>query len=158
MTSPAPGPPPGGEAGECFWSKPPSIPPIWRGGKPLDVGWGTDLYYSASCRSAHSEWVFRAFHCRRPCRPTWRWPHIQRLPRSASQRNYGGYSKRRSPWVGANGTRGLLAYCSDYKCNHLKTMTPAEVDKWRDSARLSDLEPRFICKGHSIASSDTNVN
>ena len=31
---------------------------------------------------------------------------------------------------------GLLVYCADYKCSHLKTMTPAEVDKWPDSVRL----------------------
>jgi hypothetical protein len=45
-----------------------------------------------------------------------------------------------------SGVRGLLVYCSDYKCSHLKTLAPAEVDRWPDSVRLSDLEPRFVCK------------
>lgn len=43
-------------------------------------------------------------------------------------------------------TRGLLVYCADYRCSHSLKMTPAEVDKWPDSVRLSDLEPRFTCK------------
>jgi hypothetical protein len=41
------------------------------------------------------------------------------------------------------GVRGLLIYCSDYKCSHLFTMSG---DQWRDDMRLSDLEPRFVCK------------
>ena len=40
------------------------------------------------------------------------------------------------------GVRGLLIYCSDYKCSHLITMSG---DRWPDDMRLSDLEPRFIC-------------
>ena len=45
-----------------------------------------------------------------------------------------------------SGVSGLLVYCSDYKCSHLKTLAPVEVDQWPDSVRLSDLEPRFVCK------------
>jgi hypothetical protein len=41
------------------------------------------------------------------------------------------------------GVRGLLIYCSDYKCSHLITMSG---DRWPDHMRLSDLEPRFVCK------------
>ena len=40
------------------------------------------------------------------------------------------------------GVRGLLIYCSDYKCSHLIRMSG---DRWPDDMRLSDLEPRFIC-------------
>jgi hypothetical protein len=40
------------------------------------------------------------------------------------------------------GVRGLLIYCSDYKCGHLITVSG---DRWPDEMRLSDLEPRFIC-------------
>ena len=40
------------------------------------------------------------------------------------------------------GVRGLLIYCSDYKCSHLITMSG---DRWPDEMRLSDLAPRFIC-------------
>jgi len=41
-----------------------------------------------------------------------------------------------------SGVRGLLNYCSDYKCSHLITMSG---DGWPDEMRPSDLEPRFIC-------------
>jgi hypothetical protein len=40
------------------------------------------------------------------------------------------------------GVRGLLIYCSDYKCSHLITMSG---DRWPNDMRLSDLEPRFVC-------------
>jgi hypothetical protein len=53
-----------------------------------------------------------------------------------------------------SGVSGPLVYCFDYKCSHLKTMTPAEVDKWPDDVRLSDLEPRFVCKRCGVRGSD----
>jgi hypothetical protein len=40
------------------------------------------------------------------------------------------------------GVRGLLIYCSDYKCSLLITMSGG---RWPDDMRLSDLELRFIC-------------
>jgi hypothetical protein len=40
------------------------------------------------------------------------------------------------------GVRGLLIYCSDYRCSHLITMSG---DSWPDDVRLSDLEPRLVC-------------
>jgi hypothetical protein len=40
------------------------------------------------------------------------------------------------------GVRGVLVYCSDYRCSHSLTLI---ADEWRDDQRLSDLEPRFIC-------------
>jgi hypothetical protein len=40
------------------------------------------------------------------------------------------------------GVRGLLIYCSDYKCSHLVTTSGED---WPDDMRLSDLESRFIC-------------
>jgi hypothetical protein len=43
----------------------------------------------------------------------------------------------------AAGVRGLLIYCSDYKCGHWTTMS---ADRWPDDVRLSDLEPRFACQ------------
>jgi hypothetical protein len=45
------------------------------------------------------------------------------------------------------GLRGLLIYCSDYKCSHSIAIS---ADQWPDHLRLSDLEPRFVCKvcGH----------
>jgi hypothetical protein len=43
----------------------------------------------------------------------------------------------------AGGVRGLLIYCSDYKCSH---STAISADQWPDHVRLSDLEARFVCK------------
>jgi hypothetical protein len=41
------------------------------------------------------------------------------------------------------GVRGVLIYCSDYKCSH---STAISADQWPDHVRLSDLEARFVCK------------
>jgi hypothetical protein len=41
----------------------------------------------------------------------------------------------------ASGVRGLLIYCSDYRCSH----SIAQMgDVWPDDVRLSDIEPRFV--------------
>lgn len=40
----------------------------------------------------------------------------------------------------ASGDRGMLVYCSDYKCSH---STAISADRWQDDVRLSDLEPLF---------------
>jgi hypothetical protein len=50
----------------------------------------------------------------------------------------------------ASGVRGLLVYCSDYKCSH---STAISADKWQDSVRLFDIEPLFTCHacGHKGA-------
>jgi hypothetical protein len=40
-----------------------------------------------------------------------------------------------------SGVRGILIYCSDYRCSH---STAASADQWSDDVRLSDIEPRFI--------------
>jgi hypothetical protein len=45
-----------------------------------------------------------------------------------------------------SGVSGLLIYCADFRCSHQTILAPADVDAWPDSLRLSDLEPRFICK------------
>ena len=42
----------------------------------------------------------------------------------------------------ASGVRGLLIYCSDYKCAHWTV----SADPWPDEVRLSDIEPLFVCK------------
>jgi hypothetical protein len=39
------------------------------------------------------------------------------------------------------GVRGLLIYCSDYKCSHSIAIS---ADPRPDHVRLSDLEPRFL--------------
>ncbi len=41
------------------------------------------------------------------------------------------------------GVRGLLIYCADFKCSHSVAVL---ADQWPDEVRLSDLEPRFVCK------------
>jgi hypothetical protein len=43
----------------------------------------------------------------------------------------------------AAGVRGLLVYCSDYRCSNWKAISG---DRWPGDVRLSDLEPRFICE------------
>lgn len=43
----------------------------------------------------------------------------------------------------ASDPRGLLVYCSGYRCSHLVKLGSAGVGRWSDSVRLSDLEPRF---------------
>ncbi|WP_063982902.1 hypothetical protein [Bradyrhizobium sp.] len=39
------------------------------------------------------------------------------------------------------GVRGVLIYCH---CGHHIAL---DADRWPDSVRLSDLEPRFVCRG-----------
>jgi hypothetical protein len=41
------------------------------------------------------------------------------------------------------GVRGVLIYCSDYKCSHSIAIS---ADRWPDDLRLSDLEALFVCK------------
>jgi hypothetical protein len=55
------------------------------------------------------------------------------------------------------GVRGVLIYCSDYKCSHLVTMSG---DQWPDGMRLSDLELRFVCSacGKRCADSRPDFN
>jgi hypothetical protein len=43
----------------------------------------------------------------------------------------------------SSGVRGVMVYCTDYKCSHSIAM-PA--DGWPDDVRLSDIEQRFVCK------------
>ena len=41
------------------------------------------------------------------------------------------------------GVRGVLVYCADHHCSHSVAMN---ADRWADDVRLSDVEPRFVCK------------
>jgi hypothetical protein len=43
----------------------------------------------------------------------------------------------------AAGVRGLLIYCSDYRCSHWIAISG---DRWPHDMRLSYLEPRFVCQ------------
>jgi hypothetical protein len=38
---------------------------------------------------------------------------------------------------------GVLIYCADYHCSHSVALS---ADRWPDELRLSDLEPRFVCR------------
>ena len=38
------------------------------------------------------------------------------------------------------GVRGLLIYCSDYRCSH---STAISGDRWPDDVRLSEIESKF---------------
>ena len=40
------------------------------------------------------------------------------------------------------GVRGVLIYCSDYKCSH---SIAVNADRWPDDVRLSNIEERFVC-------------
>jgi hypothetical protein len=44
---------------------------------------------------------------------------------------------------GRSGTRSILVFCADYRCSHSIAMS---ADCWPDDTRLSDIEPRFVCK------------
>jgi hypothetical protein len=55
----------------------------------------------------------------------------------------------------ASGVRGLLIYCSDYRCSH---WTAISGDRWPDAVRLSDLEPRFTCQARGTKGADVRPN
>jgi hypothetical protein len=42
----------------------------------------------------------------------------------------------------ASGVRGLVIYCTDYRCSHSRAISG---DPWPDDVRLSDIEHRFRC-------------
>jgi hypothetical protein len=49
------------------------------------------------------------------------------------------------------GVRGLLVYCSDYRCSHSMAING---DRWPDEVRLSDIEPRFTCNACGTRGAD----
>ena len=51
----------------------------------------------------------------------------------------------------AAGVRGLLIYCSNYKCSHSIAING---DRWPDDVRLSDIEPRFTCQACGLKRAD----
>jgi hypothetical protein len=42
----------------------------------------------------------------------------------------------------ASGVRGVIIYCSDFRCSHWVRLS---ADQWSDEARLSDVEPELTC-------------
>jgi hypothetical protein len=55
----------------------------------------------------------------------------------------------------AAGVRGILVYCSDYKCSHSIALM---ADRWPVDARLSNIEPQFVCKACGKRGADVRPN
>jgi hypothetical protein len=55
----------------------------------------------------------------------------------------------------SSGVRGLLVYCSDYRCSHHIAIGG---DRWSDDVRLFDLEPRFVCSACGKRGADVRPN
>jgi hypothetical protein len=51
----------------------------------------------------------------------------------------------------SSGVRGVIVYCTDYKCSQSIALA---ADQWSDDVRLSDVEPRFVCKACSKRGAD----
>ena len=51
----------------------------------------------------------------------------------------------------ASGVRGLVVFCSDYKCSHSVKISG---DGWPGNLRLSDLEPMSVCKTCGVRGAD----
>jgi hypothetical protein len=51
----------------------------------------------------------------------------------------------------STGVFGIMVFCADYKCSHSIAMA---ADSWPDDVRLSDIEPRFVCKACGRRGSD----
>jgi hypothetical protein len=43
----------------------------------------------------------------------------------------------------SGGETGILVYCADYRSSHSIAIS---ADQWGDDLRLSDIEPRFVCR------------
>ena len=53
------------------------------------------------------------------------------------------------------GVRGVLVYCSDFKCSHWGRIS---ADRWPDHVRLSDLESLFVCQACGTRPADLRPN
>src|ERR1700724_1662186 len=53
------------------------------------------------------------------------------------------------------GLRGILVYCSDYRCSN---WTRVDADRWPDDVGLSDIEPLFICQACGQRGADVRPN
>jgi hypothetical protein len=53
----------------------------------------------------------------------------------------------------AAGVRGLLVYCSAFRCSRWKAISP---DRWPDEVRLSDIEPRFTYQACGTKGADVH--
>jgi len=55
----------------------------------------------------------------------------------------------------SSGVRGLLIYCSDYRCSYHIAIS---ADRWPDDVRLSDIEPRFTCQACGTKGAEVRPN
>jgi hypothetical protein len=53
------------------------------------------------------------------------------------------------------GPTAVVVYCADYKCSHSMVMS---ADHWPDNVRLSDIEPRFVCRACGKHGADVRPN
>jgi hypothetical protein len=54
-----------------------------------------------------------------------------------------------------SGVRGILVYCSDYRCSHSMALM---ADHWPDDMRLSDIEAQFVCSVCGKRGADVRPN
>jgi hypothetical protein len=54
-----------------------------------------------------------------------------------------------------SGVRGILVYCSDYRCGHSMALM---ADHWPGDVRLSDIERRFVCSVCGKRGADVRPN
>jgi hypothetical protein len=55
----------------------------------------------------------------------------------------------------SSGVRGILVYCTDYRCSHSLELSE---ERWQDEVRLSDIEPRFVCAACGKRGADVRPN
>jgi hypothetical protein len=53
-----------------------------------------------------------------------------------------------------SGVRGILVYCTDYRCSHSALI----ADHWPGDTRLSDIEPLFVCSACGKRGADVRPN
>jgi|ERR1700732_2778007 hypothetical protein len=75
---------------------------------------------------------------RLPFRTALQWAHARPHPPSPARTRKITFAEMRSA-----GVRGILVYCSDYRCSN---WTRLDADRWPDDVRLSDIEPLFTCQ------------
>lgn len=57
-----------------------------------------------------------------------------------------------------SGVRGLLVYCSDFRCSNWVQLSAEDCDRWPDYVRLSQIEPKFVCKMCGQRGADVRPN
>jgi hypothetical protein len=55
----------------------------------------------------------------------------------------------------STGVRGVLVYCTDYRCSHSLELS---AERWADEVRLSNIEPHFVCAACGKRGADVRPN